>query len=309
MPTSPAKRRLLLDGDAVHRLPPPPRLIGVIHLPPLPGAPRWGSTPGNDDDKRRVATEDDEFDRLLTRAAADARAYAENGADAVIVENFGDAPFTKGAVGPETVAAMAAAGRAVRAVLLADAGTAAANCVLGFNVLRNDGRAALALCAACGGGFVRVNVLSGAAWTDQGLIEGDAHGLLRYRRTVCPGALIFADVHVKHARPAPGVGALPIEEAARDTLERGLADALIVTGPGTGAPTDPADVARVRAACGPEARIFVGSGTTPESVGALRAAGADGFIVGSSLMRDGRPGGPVEGARVAALVRALHASV
>src|SRR5579863_7835019 len=151
-------------------------LIGVVHLPPLPGAPRWR---GN----------------------------------------------------------LAAAGCAVRA---------AVKLPIGFNVLRNDARAAIALCAGCGGDFIRVNVHSGAMLTDQGIIEGDAFGTLRYRANICPGIQIFADVHVKHAVP---LGDWSLEDAAKDTLERGLADALIISGVGTGAPADPADVQRVRVAC------------------------------------------------------------
>src|SRR5207249_1132338 len=141
-------------------------------------------------------------------------AYERGGADAVFIENFGDVPFTKSSVGPETIAAMAAAGMAVRAEV---------KLPIGFNVLRNDARAALALCAACGGSFIRVNVHTGAMLTDQGLIEGQAYETLRYRKTICPRAWIFADVHVKHAVP---LGDWTIEDSARDTLERGLADAL-----------------------------------------------------------------------------------
>src|SRR5580700_1654822 len=148
-------------------------VIGVVHLQPLPGSPRWG---GN-------------LKSVIDHALADARAYQRGGVDAVIVENFGDAPFTKASVGPETIAAMSAAGTAVRAAI---------NVPLGFNVLRNDARAALALCAACGGSFMRVNVHSGAMLTDQGLIEGDAFNTMRYRQNIRPGAQIFADVHVKH---------------------------------------------------------------------------------------------------------------
>src|SRR5207237_5564355 len=125
------------------------------------------------------------------------------------------APFTKRNVAPETIAAMAAAGCAVREAI---------RIPIGFNVLRNDAAAALALCSACEGSFIRVNVHTGAMLTDQGLIEGNAYHTLRYRQSICPGAQIFADVHVKHAVP---LGNWPIEEAARDTLERGLADALI----------------------------------------------------------------------------------
>jgi uncharacterized protein len=172
---------------------------------------------------------------------------------------------------------------------------------LGFNVLRNDARAALALCAACGGSFIRVNVLAGAMLTDQGLIEGNAFETLRYRRQVCPEAQIFADVHVKHAVP---LGSWSLEAAARDTVERGLADALIVSGDGTGLPTDLADLALVRRAC-PSARILLGSGVTLQNVGKYLGA-ADGFIVGTSLKTAGKVSQPVDVKRVAALARAVR---
>jgi uncharacterized protein len=151
-------------------------VIGVVHLPPLPGSPKWG---GN-------------FGFVIDRAVADAQAYARGGADAVIVENFWDAPFTKTNVGPETIAAIAVAGSALRAAI---------KIPIGFNVLRNDACSALALCAACGGAFVRVNVHSGAMLTDQGIIEGDAYNTIRYRQRICPDVLLFADIHVKHAVP------------------------------------------------------------------------------------------------------------
>src|SRR6185369_8355350 len=170
------------------------------------------------------------LEKVIAAAVADARTYERGGVHALFIENFGDVPFTKTNVGPETVAAMAAAGRAIRA---------AVKLPIGFNVLRNDAHAALALCAACDGSFLRVNVHTGAMLTDQGLIEGSAFDTLRYRRIISPNALIFADVHVKHAVP---IGNGTIEDAARDTAERGLADALIVSGAGTGMAADLADL-------------------------------------------------------------------
>ena len=251
-------------------------LFGVVHLGPLPGSPRWR---GN-------------LDAVIKQALDDARAYERGGAHALFIENFGDIPFTKGRVGPETVAGLAAAGCAIRD---------AVKLPLGFNVLRNDVCAGLALCAACGGSFVRVNVHTGAMITDQGIIEGNAHETLRYRERVCPGALIFADVQVKHAVP---LGDCPIEIAARDTLDRGLADALIISGMGTGEPTRLTEVERVRRAC-PAARILLGSGVTAGNVG-LYLAKADGFIVGTSLKRDGQVNRPVDVKRVAALARRIE---
>jgi membrane complex biogenesis BtpA family protein len=187
---------------------------------------------------------------------------------------------------------MAAAGRAIRQ---------AVKLPIGFNVLRNDARAGLALCAVCGGAFIRVNVHTGAMLTDQGLIEGNAYDTLRYRQRICPQAQIFADVHVKHAVP---LGNWTIEDAARDTVERGLVDALIVSGAGTGLATDLADVERVRRTC-PKTKILLGSGVTLENVHDFLPV-ADGFIAASSLKLNGKLSNPVDPKRVAALVRALR---
>ena len=250
-------------------------LIGVVHLQPLPGAPRWRG----------------DMESVIEFAVNDARAYERGGAHAVFIENFGDVPFTKGSIAPETLAAMAAAGRAIRQ---------AVDLPIGFNVLRNDARAALALCAVCDGAFIRVNVHTGAMLTDQGLIEGNAYETLRYRQRVCPGAQIFADVHVKHAVP---LGNWSIEDTARDTVERGLADALIVSGAGTGLAAEIADVERVRRIA-PTTRILLGSGTTLANVRDFLPA-ADGFIVGSSLKLGGKLSNPIDPKRVAALARAI----
>ena len=246
-------------------------LIGVVHLRPLPGSPGYaGDWAGN-----------------VRAAVADARAYEQGGAHAVFFEYFGDVPFTRGRVGPETIAAMAVAGQAVREAI---------RLPIGFNVLRNDALAALALCAACGGAFIRVNIHTGSMLTDQGLIEGNAFETVRYRKQICPEAEIFADVHVKHAVP---LGNWTLEESARDTQERGLADALIISGVGTGMAAEIEDVRRVRIAC-PTARLLLGSGVTLENAGELLEI-ADGLIVGSSLKRGGHLHNPVDPKRVAKL--------
>lgn len=257
--------------------------IGVVHLKPLPGSPRF------DRGKPRWKGN---LESVIDFAVADARAYERGGVGAIIVENFGDAPFTKGIVAPETLSAMTAAGRAIRA---------AVKVPVGFNVLRNDARSALALCAACGGSFMRVNVHCGAMLTDQGLIEGDAYNIIRYRQVVCPDVLLFADVHVKHAVP---LGDWTLEDAAHDTLERGLADALIISGTGTGVAADISDVERVRQAC-PRAKILLGSGVNAGNAREFMRV-ADGAIVGSSLKRAGKLDNPVDPKRVAALAKAMR---
>ena len=254
----------------------PRGLIGMVHLPPLPGSPRWAGS----------------MAAILDRARADATALAEGGVDAVLVENFGDAPFHRDRLPPETVAALAVAAAAVAAEL---------SLPLGINALRNDAAAALAVAAAVGASFIRVNVHTGAMVTDQGWIDGRADRTLRERERIAPDVAILADVLVKHATPPAG---LTLARAARDAWERGLADGLIVSGAGTGEATPLADVERVRRTL-PEATLLVGSGVTAETAGALLEA-ADGAIVGSALERDGVAGGPVDPARVRALVAAIR---
>lgn len=226
-------------------------------------------------------------------AAADTVAYAKGGFDAIIVENFGDLPFTRTAVASETVAAMATAAQALTEAL--------GDLALGFNVLRNDADAALGLCAACGGDFIRVNVHSGAMVTDQGVIEGDAYATLRKRARLCPEVRLFADVQVKHAAP---LGEIPLEQTARDTFERGKADALIVSGSGTGEATSLDDLRRVRQAC-PDAPLLVGSGARTETAAELLAV-ADGLIVGSALKTGGVLSAPVDVERVRAFCEAAR---
>lgn len=250
-------------------------LIGVIHLPALPGAPNYSG----------------DFEPIISRAVADAKAYEKGGADALVIENFGDAPFTNKSVAPETIASMARAGAAVRA---------ATKLAIGYNVLRNDVRAALGLAAACDGSFVRVNIHTGTMITDQGLIEGQAYDTVRTRRQLCRGVQIWADVHVKHAVP---LGDWALEDAARDTWERGAVDALIVSGVGTGHPASLDDVQTVRQACH-EAPILIGSGFNLENASTLLPF-INGAIVGSSLKRDGKLNNPVDPKKVEALRKVM----
>ncbi|MEX1157874.1 MAG: BtpA/SgcQ family protein [Thermomicrobiales bacterium] len=252
------------------------RLIGVVHLAGLPGSPR------------AIAFED-----CVERAVADARALELGGADAIVIENFHDVPFRPGAVEAHTVAAMTAATLAVRA---------AVSCELGVNVLRNDATAALGIALACGASFIRVNVHTGAMLTDQGIITGRADETLRLRRLLDAERIrIFADVFVKHAVP---IGPVTLEDAVRDTVERGLADAVIVTGNTTGSAASPDDVVRVVEAAG--VPVYVGSGVTADNL-AQFVPPATGVIVGSWLKRNGMIANAVDAQRVEHVRSVLNA--
>src|SRR5712691_5036323 len=80
----------------------PPRIthavIGMVHLRALPGSPRW----------------DGDMAAVVRAALDDARALSEGGADALVVENHGDVPFTAGRVAAATVAGMAVAVAEIR---------------------------------------------------------------------------------------------------------------------------------------------------------------------------------------------------
>jgi hypothetical protein len=139
--------------------------------------------------------------------------------------------------------------------------------------------------------------------TDQGIIEGQARTAILYRRELGADVAIFADVFVKHATQL-GDGTQTIEDAARDAVERGLADALVVSGAATGHATPVESVRRVAAAV-PSMPVFVGSGFTAQTASALLRAGARGAIVGTSLKQGGIVSAPVE----SALVRALRTAM
>lgn len=248
-----------------------PPVLGMVHLRALPDAPGW----------------EGDLDAVEAAALRDAEALAAGGVGALMMENYGDVPFHREAVPAATVAAMTRIAAALRRAL--------PHLPLGINVLRNDAASALAVAAAVGAAFVRVNVLAGAAVTDQGVIEGRAAELMRLRARLCPDVGVLADVRVKHAAPLAPRG---LAEEAADLRLRAGADALIVSGAATGAVADPAELAVLRASL-PACPLLVGSGTTAANLAAFAAA--DGAIVGSSLKRPGPDGRP---AVAADLVRA-----
>jgi len=250
-------------------------VFGMVHLQPLPGAPLFGGS----------------LDEVIAGAVRDARALRDGGASGFIVENFGDKPFSK-TVGPETVAAMTRViSEVVREVALP----------FGVNVLRNDGASALAIAVATGAAFIRVNVLTGAMVTDQGVIEGDAARLMRLRDSLGAGRVaVFADHMVKHASPLAPVD--PVQ-SAKDLRLRGLADVLVVTGKETGGEADPASLELARRAVS-DAPILLGSGLNVANAGRFRDL-VDGFIVGTSIKEGALVDAPVDVAKVRELVAAL----
>jgi len=254
-------------------------VIGVVHLLPLPTSPRWGGS----------------LKAVIDRAEQEATALASGGVDAIIVENFFDAPFAKSCVDPAVVSAMTlVVQRLMHLVTLP----------IGLNVLRNDARSAMAIATCTQARFIRVNVLTGIMATDQGLIEGEAHALLRYRRELGSDVKILADVLVKHARP---LGSPNLTTAVQETIDRGLADGVILSGWATGSPPSLEDL-ELASAAADGTPVFIGSGASWENISQLIPA-ADGVIVSSSLKRRGKIDQPIDPIRVSQFVESMRRSL
>jgi len=253
-------------------------LIGNVHLPPLPGTPRYRGAPVSE---------------LIEIALKDVRAYEEGGMDGLILENHGDVPFVKPqSVGPEVIAAMGAIVQAVseRTAL-----------PFGINLLANHAIGAIAVAHATGARFVRVNQWVNGYVANEGFLDGLSGEALRFRRMIGAEAVaIFADVHVKHGAHAV-TSDRSVSELARDT-EFFDADVAIATGNRTGDTIPAEEIAAIRE--GTTLPVIGGSGLTVENAPDLMSL-LDGAVVGSSLKSTGHWSGPVDRAKVEDLVASI----
>ncbi|MGC8599847.1 MAG: BtpA/SgcQ family protein [Nitrososphaeria archaeon] len=248
-----------------------PFIIGMIHLKPLLGSPGYSG-----------------LNSVVDLAIRDLKNLQEGGVDGVMIENFWDVPYFKDpSSNPETVASFA---RVICEI------KKKASVPVGVNMLRNGCNGALSLAEAFELEFIRVNVLNEAYITDQGIIEGCAPYLMRLRTYLRSKVAVLADVHVKHSYP---MLQRPAEESAIDAEERGMADAIIITGSRTGNPPSPEEVKNVREKV--KVPVLVGSGLTPDNAKELLKY-ADGAIVGTYFKEKGKVENPVDPERVKKLI-------
>ena len=248
----------------------------MLHVPALPGSP--ANVLG--------------LNAIVDWVLRDAQALADGAIDALILENFGDAPFYPRRVPPHTVAFMTALGREVRRRF---------DLPLGINVLRNDPASALAIATAVAAEFIRVNIHTGARLTDQGVIDGRAYHTLRYRKLLGSEVKIFADVDVKHSAP---LAVRLLRDEVEEIFFRGGADVVVVTGSATGRQTSVDDLKTAKAAAG-EAPVVAGSGVDLTNVAAILDA-ADGLIVGTAFKRDRIPTNSVAPEQVRTFMQAVR---
>jgi len=252
----------------------PFHLVGVLHLPPLPGAANYGGEP-----VRRMAEE----------AVRDARVLADAGFTHVMVQDAGDLPQPERAA-PATIAAISVVGAAVRA---------AVDLPIGVVLGHNDGPAAVAVAHAIGAQFVRVKVLTGASVGVDGIMSGCAVEVAHMRRLLGSDVEVWADAHEATSVAVAGDPTW----AAREAVDFGGADAVIVTRD-SGVADALGVIEGLRDLLPSRIPLIVGGRVGTATI-ADTVAGSDGAIIGNALRTpDGSRIDPEAASRFAAALPA-----
>lgn len=263
------------EGEILEKCKP---LIGVVHLPPLPGSPGYRRRPYPLPYGPKY-----EFDAIIQYAIEEAKKYEQAGFDAVIIENYGDKPYSI-TPPPETVAAMAVIAREVSKNI---------GIPLGISLLRNAPHLALAVAHLSGASFIRANSLCEVRVSPEGIIMPAARDLAEraaslglYDALVSGDILVIADVDVKHSAPLGSWDPSTVVEECHDRLGIPVR-AISVTGPRTGVQPSQDyldNISSVARRLG--ISVFIGSGVTSEIIPQLWRS-ADGFIVGTAAKLGG----------------------
>lgn len=253
-------------------------IIGMVHLPPLPGSPAYA---------------DKSLKEIVQFALQEARSLEDGGVDALLVENFHDYPYLTEKVPTPTVIAMAAVAYEIKA---------ASKLPIGVNILFNDTEDELYLAQILELDFIRVEGFVDLLLSDLGILMPSAPKMMRLKKTLgAEGVAVLADVQGKYTHALPS---RDVFDSARDALERGNADAIILTGTRTGE-VAPVELIRHLKEKIPQARVLLGSGITPDTIKEVLDV-VDGAIVGSFFKEDGNVNNPVDQERVQALMQAVQ---
>ncbi|UXD21899.1 photosystem I assembly BtpA [Ignicoccus pacificus DSM 13166] len=253
------------------------KIIGVVHLPPLPGSYLWNPFAKNP------------LEEVIRRAVRDAKALEEGGVDAIIVENYGDKPYPI-RVPTLTVATMT---RIVSEIMNE------VEIEVGISLLRNSAPEAIAIALVTGASFVRSNQWCWSSDTPEGLLTPVAREGMNVMKEFGRKVEVIADVRVKHASP---ISERSLCDEARDLGDRCMASVLAVSGSSTGSPPDPKDVEEVKRCS--RRPVYVASGVTPDNV--HKFVKADGFIVGTYFKENGVTEAPVDVERVKRFVSVVR---
>ena len=251
------------------------KTIGVVHLKALPGSPSY----------------ENNLSEIYKSALEDSTALQNGGVDSIIIENFGDIPFTKDSISKLTLAHFTNIAKELSDSLNID---------IGINVLRNDGESALSIADSINANFVRINILSGTMYTDQGIIEGKANKLIKLKNSLSNNIEIYADVFVKHAVPPIGY---TIENQTEELLLRAGADKIIITGDGTGKEINFEQLEKLRGIV-PKGQLAIGSGVNESNIENYKNI-ADILIIGTGFKVDQNIAKPIDVKSVEKLIKMI----
>ena len=252
-------------------------VLGMVHLPPLPG------TPFHDEGS---------FERTLEVAVASARALAEGGADGCLVQTV-DRVYASGEESdPARTTAM---GLIVNAIVAATGN----RFQIGVQLMANALKASLAVAKVAGGSYIRAGALVGATLTPHGLVEAHPLEVMDYRAKIGAQQIkVIAEVESMHFRWFGGDRS--VAQVARAAHSAG-ADAVSLGHPDED--TTLQMIAAVRETV-PGLPVILAGYTNHGNAARLLAA-ADGAYVGTCLERDGW-GGQIDPERVRAYVEIVR---
>lgn len=237
-----------------------PSVLGMIHVLPLPGTPRYNPRMN--------------VNRIVDKAKEEAETYAKAGIDGVLIENMNDIPYLNRTVGPEITAAMTSVACAVKSIL--------PDVPCGIQILAGCNKEAIAVAKASNLDFIRAECFLFSQISDEGLMNSDAGDLLRYRKSIdADDVLVFTDIKKKHCSHYI-TSDIDIGETCR-AAEFFLSDGVVITGTATGSPASRDDILNAKQSC--TLPVLIGSGVTRENV--IGYMNADVLIVGSSFKHGG----------------------
>ncbi|GAB0093165.1 uncharacterized protein DMENIID0001_082370 [Sergentomyia squamirostris] len=238
-------------------------VIGMIHIPALPGTPRQSS-----------------FPITLDAVRKEAEIYKNLPIDAVMIENMHDIPYVRNP-GPEIISSVTRVACEVRNILR--------NIPIGIQILACGNREALAVAKATGCQFIRAEGFVFSHVADEGFVDACAGDLMRFRRQIdAEDVAILTDIKKKHSSHAITQD-LSLLEAAQ-AAEFFLSDGIIVTGTATGDPVATQDLDSISGRI--NIPTIIGSGVTSGNLEEYFDK-CQGMIVGSHFKKSGKWSDPL----------------
>jgi membrane complex biogenesis BtpA family protein len=233
-------------------------LIGMIHVPALPGTPYNTLSPKE----------------IINKCILEANIYKKSNIDSIMIENMHDAPYMKRKVGPEITSLMSIISYEMRKVFTDQP--------IGVQILAGANKEALSVAYNSDIDYIRAEGFVFSHIGDEGVFESDAGELLRYRKNIGAGRIkIFTDIKKKHSANFI-TSDVSIADMSKNAEFFG-SDGIIVTGNSTGSEASIEEIISVKKAT--NLPVLIGSGITYDNLQNYIYS-ADAFIVGSYFKVD-----------------------